>query len=82
MIRHCASRWPSWRESVSRESWIGPQARAYVGVFDELLANSPRPLDAEPLGDLGSGAGTDERGRVFVDLTDAPEFERFILERS
>jgi glycosyltransferase involved in cell wall biosynthesis len=70
------------RARVARELDWRPQARAYVGVFDELLGNGPRDLDNELLRDAGSGAGTDERGRAYVDLTNVAEFERFILERS
>jgi glycosyltransferase involved in cell wall biosynthesis len=70
------------RARVARELDWRPQAHAYVEVFDELLGNGPRDFSAELLGDASSGAGTDERGRPYVDLTDAAEFERFILERS
>jgi glycosyltransferase involved in cell wall biosynthesis len=70
------------RARVARELDWRPQARAYVGVFDELLGNAHRDTATGPLGDAGSGAGTDARGRAYVDLTDAAEFERFILERS
>jgi glycosyltransferase involved in cell wall biosynthesis len=70
------------RARVAQELDWRLQARAYVGVFDELIGNGSRALDTEPLGDADNGADIDNRGRVFVDLTDAAEFERFILERS
>jgi hypothetical protein len=70
------------RTRVAHELDWRPQSHAYLGVFDELFGMTTRDFDTEVLGDAGSGAGTDERGRVYVDLTDAAEFERFILERS
>jgi glycosyltransferase involved in cell wall biosynthesis len=59
-----------------------PQARAYVGVFDDLSGHGSRDARAEPLGDADSGPGLDDRGQAFVDLTDVDEFERFIVERN
>jgi glycosyltransferase involved in cell wall biosynthesis len=70
------------RARVARKLDWRPQARAYVGVFDDLVGTGAQSLDAEPVGNTDNGAGSDRRGRVFVDLTDAAEFERFILERS
>jgi glycosyltransferase involved in cell wall biosynthesis len=58
------------------------QARSYAGVFDDLSGNDVRKDQDGLLGDARSGPGVDDRGRTFVDLTDEPEFERFILERS
>ena len=59
-----------------------PQARAYVGVFDELTGRPTQPPETGDLGDADNGAGMDGRGRAFVDLTDAAELERFIVDRS
>jgi glycosyltransferase involved in cell wall biosynthesis len=70
------------RARVAQELDWRPQSHAYVRVFDELVGMCARDFDTEVLGDASSGAGTDERGRAYVDLTDAAEFERFILERS
>jgi glycosyltransferase involved in cell wall biosynthesis len=72
------------RARVACELDWRPQARWYVKVFDELSGCSPRHTEpeAELLGDSCSGPGADDRGRAFVDLTDEPEFARFIVERS
>ena len=70
------------RARVARELDWRPQARSYVEVFDDLSGHAPREARDELLGDASSGSGADDRGRTFVDLTDAGEFERFILERS
>jgi glycosyltransferase involved in cell wall biosynthesis len=70
------------RARVAQELDWRPQARAYVGVFDDLSGQGQQVANDEVLGDEVSGPGDDERGRAFVDLTDADEFERFILERS
>jgi glycosyltransferase involved in cell wall biosynthesis len=70
------------RARVARELDWRPQARAYVGVFDDLSGQGQREAKDELLGDTDSGPGVDGRGRAFVDLTDVDEFERFILERS
>ena len=70
------------RARVAQELDWRPQARSYVGVFDDLSGHGPREADAEPLSDTGSGPGVDDRGRAFVDLTDVGEFERFIVVRS
>ena len=70
------------RARVAQELDWRPQARSYVGVFDDLSGHGPREASAELLGDAGSGPGIDDRGRAYIDLTDASEFARFILERS
>jgi glycosyltransferase involved in cell wall biosynthesis len=70
------------RARVAQELDWGPQARAYVGVFNELIGTSSEASDTQLSRDAGNGAGVDVRGRAFVDLTDAVEFDRFILERS
>jgi glycosyltransferase involved in cell wall biosynthesis len=70
------------RTRVAQKLDWRPQARAYVGVFDELSGQELRATKDELLGDTDSGPGVDDRGRAFVDLTDVDEFERFILERS
>lgn len=66
------------RRVVAELDWA-PQSRKYVAVFDELLgwdgsvtpaANSPRPTPTQAT-----------NGRTFVDLDDAIEFRRFVLER-
>ena len=60
------------RARVAQQLDWRPQARAYVGVFDELFGQVLRATkDTELLGDADSGAGVDDRGRAFVDLTDA-----------
>jgi glycosyltransferase involved in cell wall biosynthesis len=59
-----------------------PQANSYVSVFDDLSGHGVREASAELLGDAVSGTGLDDRGRMFVDLTDEHEFERFLLQRS
>jgi hypothetical protein len=70
------------RARVAQELDWRPQARAYVNVFDDLSGCGPRHAETELLGDACSGPGADDRGHTFVDLTDEPEFARFILERS
>jgi glycosyltransferase involved in cell wall biosynthesis len=72
----------SARARVASELDWRPQARSYVAVFDDLTGQGPRPASIERLGDAGNGAGADQRGNEFVDLTDSGEFARFILERT
>ncbi|TFD79432.1 glycosyltransferase family 4 protein [Cryobacterium fucosi] len=58
-----------------------PQAEAYVSVFDELSGLS-RPAAPVPAIDDETCADTDPEGRRYVDLDDAEEFGRYLLERS
>jgi glycosyltransferase involved in cell wall biosynthesis len=66
------------RARVAAELDWRPQAEAYVGVFDELSGFS-QPGPAVPPPDLG--ARTDAEGRTYVDLADAAEYERYLVER-
>lgn len=54
-----------------------PQAEAYVAVFDEISAFS-RPVTAVPPAD---NTPEDSLGRVHVDLEDADEFTRYLIDR-
>lgn len=69
------------RERVTKHLDWQPQARAYVGVFDELLGNPPDddrlarwPYAAVPL--------SQSSAVEFVDLNNLDEFSRFIRDRS
>lgn len=65
------------RKRVSTVLDWRPQAEAYVGVFDEVSGfhvEAPAVAPAE-------ARTHDDQGRVYVDLNDAEEFRRFILER-
>jgi glycosyltransferase involved in cell wall biosynthesis len=57
-----------------------PQAEAYVSVFDQLsgftLPGSPPSVPAG-----GNAAESDSHGRRYVDVDDAEEFTRYLLER-
>jgi len=56
-----------------------PQAEAYVGVYDALTGhhqNGPAVPSCGPAG------GLDVRGRRFVDLDDAIEFDQYLIARS
>ncbi|PRZ42482.1 glycosyltransferase involved in cell wall biosynthesis [Antricoccus suffuscus] len=73
------------RGRVVKELDWRPQAEKYVGVYDELVgresglaAESGTTLEA-----LRARTSIDEeRGQEFVDLDDADELRRFVLERS
>lgn len=65
------------RERVSTQLDWRPQAKAYLGVYAELSGRTGRELPPAP-----TVAETDQRGRAYVPLDDATEFERFIRERS
>lgn len=54
-----------------------PQAEAYVGVYDELTGFS-QPGPAVP---PSRTSDTDPEGRRFVDLEDAAELDRYLVER-
>ncbi|MGO4105353.1 glycosyltransferase family 4 protein [Leifsonia sp. YAF41] len=56
-----------------------PQAEAYVGVFDELSGFS-QAGPAVPATEVSPSV--DPEGRRYVDLDDAEEFNRFLIERS
>ena len=73
----------SARQRVSAELDWQPQAQAYVTVFDELLNNPPDAarLAAWPFAPRDADAYPATAGSL-VDLDDAAEFERFIIERS
>lgn len=58
-----------------------PQAEAYVSVFDELSGSS-RPASPFSAPQDEAPADTDPEGRRYVDLDDAEEFGRYLLERS
>lgn len=58
-----------------------PQAEAYVSVYDELSGFS-RHVPAVPANDDETSPETDPEGRRYVNLEDAEEFERYLLERS
>jgi glycosyltransferase involved in cell wall biosynthesis len=66
------------RERVAAELDWRPQAEAYVGVFDEL-SGFVQPGPAVPPPDLD--VREDAQGRQYVDLTDAAEYERYLIER-
>jgi glycosyltransferase involved in cell wall biosynthesis len=86
------------RERVSRLLDWRPQARAYVGVYDDLTGRAPAIDDgAEHVDDVAGHAvldvfvespdqsaasAYDSRGRRYVDLDDELEVERFIRERT
>jgi glycosyltransferase involved in cell wall biosynthesis len=70
------------RARVSHNLEWRPQARAYVGVYDDLSGINRIKSEASPLGDLGLGPSVDDRGRSYVDLNNREEFKRFILQRS
>lgn len=69
------------RERVERHLDWQPQARAYVGVFDELLGNAP---DENRLASWPHAAAVASKphGVEFVDLSDGDETARFIRDRS
>lgn len=57
-----------------------PQAQAYLSVYDDL-AGPARP--AQPAAaDDETATDTDPQGRRYVDLDDAEEFDRYLMERS
>lgn len=65
------------RERVSRLLDWRPQAEAYVGVYDELTGFSQPGPAVPPAPD----SETDAQGRRYVDLGDAAEFDRYLVER-
>jgi glycosyltransferase involved in cell wall biosynthesis len=69
------------RTRVASELDWQPQAQAYVGVFDGLFGTPP---DADRRGrwPFAPRAITEVPARVYVDLDDEREFERFIATRS
>jgi glycosyltransferase involved in cell wall biosynthesis len=67
------------RERVSTLMDWRPQALAYLSVFDELAGLSPAGPPAE--GQSDRSAETDAQGRRYVDLDDADEFDRYLVER-
>lgn len=57
-----------------------PQAQAYLSVYDDL-AGADRP--ARPAGaEDAATSDTDPQGRRYVNLDDAEEFDRYLLERN
>jgi acyl-CoA ligase (AMP-forming) (exosortase A-associated) len=58
-----------------------PQAEAYLSVFDGL-AGPARPPVPVPGTDDALAADRDPEGRLYVDLDDAEEFDRFLMQRS
>jgi len=73
------------RKRVTEHLDWKPQAQAYVGVFDGLLAAPPGPerLEAWPhRARDGAGAGDDPLAPSFVDLDDGDELRRFIRDRT
>jgi len=58
-----------------------PQSRSYVRVFDNL---SGRPAVAAAHNETppGQSSREDERGRIFVDLSDDAELRRFVVDRT
>ena len=67
------------RTRVATELDWRPQAQSYVSVFDELsglVSAAPPPPQC-----TGDTAALDPSGRRFVDLDDAEEFGRYLVER-
>lgn len=59
-----------------------PQAAAYVSVFTELTGFAPSgPPVVEGTGATGGTGKQDALGRQYVDLDDAEEFGRYLLDR-
>jgi acyl-CoA ligase (AMP-forming) (exosortase A-associated) len=58
-----------------------PQAQAYLSVFDALSGNRQPALPATTEDDAPV-ADRDPEGRLYVDLDDAEEFDRFLRHRS
>jgi len=56
-----------------------PQAEAYLSVYDELTGRRPPPKRAA---EDGPSADRDPEGRLYVDLEDTEEFDRFLTQRS
>ena len=69
------------RRRVSEELDWRPQSRSYVQVFDNL---SGRPAVAAAHNETppGQSSREDERGRIFVDLSDDAELRRFVVDRT
>ena len=57
-----------------------PQASAYIATFDELFGLPPA-TSPDPAVDGAAAAGNDPQGRRYVDLDDADEFDRYLVER-
>jgi hypothetical protein len=57
-----------------------PQAAAYVSVFDALSGLAP-VVQAAPDPQSRPAATADRQGRRYVDLDDAEEFGRYLIER-
>ncbi len=68
------------RRRVASELDWRPQARAYVGVYDELT-NARRGQDAGQSRFREPPAGADQLGRPYVDLHDADELRDYIVNR-
>jgi glycosyltransferase involved in cell wall biosynthesis len=69
------------RARVVQELDWRPQAKAYVGVFDDLTGRGIVDGGSSTSSDADPGSGFDGRGRAYVDLVDDAEFDRFIRER-
>ena len=68
------------RHRVASELDWRPQARAYIGVYDELLGGSGTAgADDTPFTE--PPAGVDKAGRPYVDLRDDAELRHFIASR-
>lgn len=68
------------RRRVASELDWRPQARAYVGVFDDLT-KARRPEGARSAAFQEPPAGVDKQGRPYVDLNDAEELSDYIVRR-
>lgn len=58
-----------------------PQAEAYLSVFDEVSGHR-QPAPTASAGEDETDSDTDPEGRRYVDLHNAEEFNRYLLERS
>ena len=67
------------RSRVATELDWRPQAQSYVSVFDELSGVAPGSPPAPA--SVGATADLDPSGRLFVDLDDAEEWGRYLVER-
>lgn len=68
------------RRRVASELDWRPQARAYVGVFDDLT-NARRLPGSQPPPFREPPAGADKLGRAYIDLHDADELREYIVNR-
>ena len=68
------------RHRVASELDWRPQARAYIGVYDELLGGSGT-VGADDAPFTEPPAGVDKAGRPYVDLRDDAELRHFIASR-